>query len=89
VLTRFLARALDVHHRRGIEPTNNPAERALRGPVIHWKSSLGTQSKTGEQFAERALSAAATCRLQHRSRFASLSKLITTHNRAHPFPGLT
>ena len=28
----------------GIEPTNNPAERALRGPVIHRKLSLGTQS---------------------------------------------
>jgi integrase len=44
----------------GVEPTNNPAERALRAPVIHRKVSLGTQSKDGERFAERALSAAAT-----------------------------
>jgi transposase len=29
----------------GVEPTNNPAERALRGPVIHRKLSLGTQAK--------------------------------------------
>ena len=29
----------------GIEPTDNPAERALRGPVIHRKLSLGTQSE--------------------------------------------
>ena len=29
----------------GIEPTNNPAERALRAPVIHRKVSLGTQSQ--------------------------------------------
>jgi transposase len=48
----------------GVEPTNNPAERALRGPVIHRKLSLGTQSDAGERFAERVLSAATTCRLQ-------------------------
>jgi transposase len=48
----------------GIEPTNNPAERALRGPVIHRKLSLGSQSNTGERFAERARSAATTSRLQ-------------------------
>jgi transposase len=29
----------------GVEPTNNPAERSLRAPVIHRKVSLGTQSK--------------------------------------------
>jgi transposase len=73
----------------GIEPTNNPAERALRGPVIHRKVSLGTQSNTGERFAERALSAAATCRLQHRSLFTYLSELLTAHTRGDPFPALT
>ncbi|MFZ1175036.1 MAG: IS66 family transposase [Mycobacterium sp.] len=73
----------------GVEPTNNPAERALRGPVIHRKLSLGTQSKTGERFAERAHSAAATCRMQRRSLFTYLSELITTHTRGDPFPALT
>ena len=73
----------------GVEPTNNPAERALRGPVIHRKLSLGTQSDDGERFAERALSAAATCRIQHRSLFGYLSELITAHNRGDPFPALT
>ena len=72
----------------GVEPTNNPAERALRGPVIHRKVSLGTQSEDGERFAERALSAAGTCRLQHRSLFTYLSELITAHNRGDPFPAL-
>jgi transposase len=51
----------------GVEPTNNPAERALRGPVIHRKLSHGTRSTDGEVFVERTLSAAATCRQQHRS----------------------
>jgi hypothetical protein len=73
----------------GIEPTNNPAERALRGPVIHRKLSLGTQSKTGERFAERALSAATTCRMQRRSLFTYLSELLAGHARGDPFPALT
>ena len=73
----------------GVEPTNNPAERALRAPVIHRKVSLGTQSKDGERFAERALSAAATCRLQRRSLFTYLTDLITAHTRGDPFPALT
>ena len=73
----------------GVEPTNNPAERALRSPVIHRKVSLGTQSQDGERFAERALSAAATCRLQRRSLFTYLSDLITAHTRGDPFPALT
>jgi transposase len=72
----------------GVEPTNNPAERALRSPVIHRKASLGTQSKDGERFAERALSAAGTCRLQRRSLVTYLSELITAHNRGDPFPAL-
>jgi len=73
----------------GVEPTNNPAERALRGPVIHRKLSHGTSSPGGERFAERAQSAAATCRLQNRSLFAYLRQLLTTHNRGDPFPALT
>ena len=73
----------------GVEPTNNPAERALRSPVIHRKLSLGTQSHDGERFAERALSAAVTCRMQHRSLFTYLSELLAAHNRGDPFPALT
>jgi transposase len=72
----------------GVEPTNNPAERALRSPVIHRKVSLGTQSNDGERFAERALSAAGTCRLRRRSLFTYLSDLITAHTRGDPFPTL-
>jgi transposase len=70
----------------GVEPTNNPAERSLRAPVIHRKLSHGTRSHDGERFAERALSAAATCRLQHRSLFAYLSDLIVADTRGDPFP---
>ncbi len=71
-----------------VQPTNNPAERSLRAPVIHRKLSHGTRSTDGERFTERALSAAATCRLQHRSLFAYLSDLITADTRGDPFPQL-
>jgi transposase len=71
-----------------VEPTNNPAERALRGPVIHRKLSHGTRSDDGERFAERALSAAETCRQQRRSLFGYLSELLTAHTRGDPLPGL-
>jgi transposase len=53
----------------GVEPTNNAAERSLRGPVIHRKLSHATRSDAGERFIERALSASLTCRLQGRSPF--------------------
>ena len=72
----------------GVEPTNNPAERALRCPVIHRKISLGTQSDNGERFAERALSAAVTRRMQRRSLFTYLSELLARHTRGEPFPAL-
>ncbi len=73
----------------GIEPTNNPAERALRGPVIHRKLSRGTQTDTGERSAEPAPSATATCRMQHRPQFTYLSELLPAHPRGDPFPALT
>jgi hypothetical protein len=63
--------------------------RCIAALVIHRKISLGTQSNNGERFAERALSAAATCRLQSRSLFTYLSELITAHARGDPFPALT
>ena len=73
----------------GVEPTNNPAERALRGPVIHRKLSPGTRSANGERFAQCALSAAATCRQQKRSLLEFLAQPITAHTRDDPLPALT
>jgi transposase len=73
----------------GVEPTNNAAERSLRGPVIHRKLSHGTHTRDGERFIERALSASVTCRLQHRSLFTYLSELLAAHARGDPLPALT
>ena len=72
----------------GVEPTNNHAERALRGAVIYRKLSLGSQSESGERRIERLLSAHTTCRLQDRSLFSYLSELLTAHARGDPVPML-
>lgn len=72
----------------GVEPTNNSAERALRGPVIYRKLSHGTQSDDGERFIERALSASITCRLQARSMFTYMRELLAAAARGDPLPTL-
>jgi len=72
----------------GVQPTNNAAERSLRGPVIYRKLSHGSRSDDGERFIERALSASVTCRLQHRSLFTYLTELLTAHTRGDPLPTL-
>lgn len=73
----------------GVEPTNNHAERSLRGAVIYRKLSLGSQSEEGERNIERLLSASVTCRLQRRSLFAYLSELLAAHARGDPVPLLS
>jgi transposase len=70
----------------GVEPTNNSAERALRGAVIHRKLSLGSQSTEGERRIERLLSASITCRLQRRSLFAYLTDALSARVRGDPVP---
>ncbi len=56
----------------GVEPTNNVAERTLRPSVLWRKGSFGSDSTAGSRFAERLLTAAATCRQQGRPLLAFL-----------------
>jgi transposase len=74
--------------RPGVTPTNNHAERGLRGAVIYRKLSLGSQSHHGEERTERLLSASITCRLQRRSLFAYLTELLDANARGDPLPAL-
>ena len=71
---------------KGVQPTNNHAERALRSAVIYRKLSLGSQSDDGERRIERLLSAHTTCRLQRRSLFAYLTELFAAQARGDPPP---
>jgi transposase len=73
-------------HLDGVEPTNNHAERGLRGAVIYRKLSLGSQSEQGERTIERLLSASVTCRLQRRSLFTYLSDVLSASIRGDPIP---
>jgi len=71
---------------KGIEPTNNTAERALRPAVIYRKLSFGTQSESGSRFIERMLTVNETCRLQNRSAYEYLIEAVTAYfsNQAPP-----
>ena len=73
----------------GVEPTNNHAERGLRGAVIYRKLSLGSQSEQGERTIERLLSASVTCRLRKQSLYDYLTQILTAHARGDPIPSLT
>jgi transposase len=76
-------------HTDAVEPTNNHAERGLRGAVIYRKLSLGSQSEQGERTIERLLSTSLTCRLRKQSLFDYLTQALTAHARGDPVPTLT
>jgi transposase len=69
---------------RGIEPTNNRAERALRFGVLWRKRSLGTASDKGNRWVERILSLKETCRLQARATYAVLVDAVTSFLHSQP-----
>jgi transposase len=53
-------------HVRGVGPTNNAAEQAIRPAVLWRKGSFGTHSEQGSRFAESILSVRATLKQQKR-----------------------
>jgi transposase len=57
----------------GVEPTNNAAERALRGPVLWRKGSYGTDSAAGSRFVEAILTVVESCRQQRRDVLAFIT----------------
>ncbi len=79
---------MELHRGRGVEPTNNRAERGLRYAVIYRKLSQGSHSAQGALATERLLSAAISCRLQGRSLFAYLVEVTQASIRGQPRPTL-
>jgi transposase len=59
---------------KGVEPTNNAAERALRPAVLWRKGSFGTHSPLGSKFAESILTVRATLKKQGRDLFGFLTQ---------------
>jgi transposase len=73
---------------RGVEPTNNAAERALRFAVIWRRISGGTDSVTGSRFVERMLSVVATCRQGGRNVLEYLTSCFEADCRGRALPSL-
>jgi transposase len=65
-LTKWWAALWTFARVEGVEPTNNLSERALRPAVLWRKGCFGSDSAAGSRFAERLLTAVATCRQQGR-----------------------
>ena len=72
----------------GLEPTNNLAERMLRGAVLWRKNSFGCHSDRGCRFAERMLTAVQTLRGQNRPVLTWLEQTLTAHRNGLPTPKL-
>ena len=79
-LARQILRELDclwtfLDH-KGIEPTNNRAERALRFGVLWRKRSFGSQSGKGCRWVERILTFKETCRLNAQATYPAMVNLL-------------
>jgi transposase len=79
VLWRFV-------HESNVEPTNNHAERELRGLVCWRRCSGGSQSERGNHFAANLTSVIHTCRKQKRDVLIYLNSAIRAalHDRKTP-----
>lgn len=73
---------------RGIEPTNNAVERALRHAVIWRRISGGTDSEQGSRFVERMLTVVATCRQQGRNVLEYLTSCFEAERSGQAIPSL-
>jgi transposase len=73
---------------RGIEPTNNAAERALRQSVIQRKISHGVQSRLGAICRGRLLTVTTTLRQQGRDVWPFLEQAWVAHHRGGVMPSL-
>jgi transposase len=72
----------------GVEPTNNPAERAIRPGVLWRKGSFGTQSAQGSRFVEAMMTVVATLKQQHRNALAYLTDACQAAYTGLPAPSL-
>ena len=72
----------------GVEPTNNEAERCIRGAVLWRKGSFGVCSDRGARYVERMLTVTGTCRKQGRQAYGYLREAISAHQRGQKAPSL-
>lgn len=70
----------------GLEPTNNLAERMLRGAVIWRKKCFGNASEAGLRYVERVLSVIQTLRQRGHDVLDYLTQAVTAHRKGQPAP---
>jgi transposase len=73
---------------KGVEPTNNHAERVQRRAVLWRRRSFGCHSAQGCRFVERILTVVQTLRLQKRSVVQFLQDAIAAHRSGQKCPKL-
>jgi len=73
---------------KGIEPTNNAAERAIRPAVLWKKRSFGVESDRGARYAESMLSIWMTCRRNGVNPVKFLNELVCNSRSNAPVPGI-
>ena len=73
---------------KGIEPTNNVAERSIRPAVLWKKRSFGVESERGAQYMEAMLSIRMTARLNGVSPAKFLRELIYSSRFKTPAPSI-
>jgi transposase len=73
---------------KGVEPTNNAVERALRHAVLWRRISGGTASEGGSRFVERMLTVVASCRQQNRNVLDYLTACFEADGRGQAIPSL-
>ena len=74
--------------RAGVEPTNNHAERELRGIVLWRRRSFGSQSERGDAFAAHMMTIAHTARKQGREVLDFLEACCAPRPEGSPAPSL-
>lgn len=73
---------------KGVPPTNNHAERELRGFVMWRKQTAGTRSERGDRFAERVMTVVHTLRKHGRHVLSYLEQACIAALRGQPTPAL-
>lgn len=72
----------------GVPPTNNHAERELRGFVLWRKQTAGTRSERGDRFAERVMTVVHTLRKQGRHVLSYLEQVSLAAFHGQPTPAI-
>lgn len=73
---------------KGVEPTNNHAERELRSFVLWRKKCFGSQSERGTRFAARIMTVAQSLRKQRRHVLEYLTQACQAALIGRPAPSL-